>query len=358
MQIGFLATENNFRFLSELEKTLVQKGHELVCSLFVGESADFAEALNYAAMQSQAIIYYGDRAKLFDTLKNDYKVDPTLSVFELNDTLYAVMDKYSEDFVSDSIIPLLNSRCKTLYTTAIFKTFGKTEEELREILKTYIKNRSRIVFSFYPSCCECEVDIRYSSKMSRDTVDTIVGNVARTLKECAYAVGSVSLAEQVVEQLKSCGKRVGVAESFTGGAISSALTLIPGASEVFIEGAVCYTNESKFRMLEIDRKIIDAYGAVSADTVYEMAAGVLEQSGCDICLATTGNAGPTSEKEGEVGRCFIAIGDRKGIHIFEHNFKGNRENVTECGVKYALYYLHKKLRAIEAEIAQKSENQQ
>ncbi len=358
MQIGFLATENGIRFMPVLEKMLSQKGHELVSSLYVGEGSDFVGALNYVAMQSQAVIYYGDRNKLFDTLKNDYRVDPELSVFELNDTLYAVMDEFSESFVLDSVIPLLNSRCKTYYTTVAFKTFGKTEEELREMLKSYIKNRSRIAFSFYPSCCECEVDVRYSSKMSRETVDALVGNVARVLKDCTYAVGNVTLAEQINELLKACGRKVCVAESFTGGAISSAITRVAGASEVFGEGIVCYGNKSKVERLGVDEQIISDFGAVSADTVYEMAANVLQQSGCDICLATSGNAGPTSEKEGEVGRCFIAVGDMKGIHIFEHNFSGNRENVTECGVKYAMYYLYKKLKACEAEIDRKSENKE
>ena len=271
MQIGFLSTENNCPFLPSLEKTLTQKGHELVCSLFIRDAADFAEALNYAAMQSQAIIYYGEKSKLFDTLKNDYKVNPELSIFELNDTLYAVMENYSEKFVYDSIIPMLNSKCKTLYTTVVFKTFGKTEEELRDMLKGYIKNRNRITFSFYPSCQECEVDIRYSSKMSRETVDAVVGGVARTLKDCIYAVGNVTLAEQIIELLKSCGKRLSVAESFTGGAISSALTLVPGASEVFTEGMVCYGGSSKSERLGVSADTLSAYGAVSADTVKSVA---------------------------------------------------------------------------------------
>ena len=150
MQIGFLATENGIRFMSALEKMLSQKGHELVSSLYVGDGSDFVGALNYVAMQSQAVIYYGDRNKLFDTLKNDYRVNPELSLFELNDTLYAVMEEFSESFVLDSIIPLLNSRCKTFYTTVAFKTFGKTEEELRELLKNYIKNRSASLSRFIP----------------------------------------------------------------------------------------------------------------------------------------------------------------------------------------------------------------
>lgn len=347
MQIGFLSTKQAVDFLPEIEKLLARKGHEIVCSVCISGDVDFAETLNYVAMQSQAIIYYGDRSKLFDTLKSDYNVDPEQSVFELNDTFYAVMDEYSEPFVKDNLIPMLNSRCKTLYTTEVFKTFGRTENELKELLKSYIKNRNRIAFSFHPSTCECEVDIRYSSKMPRDTVNAVVSGVRTALKSCTYAESDAALAECVINLLKTEKKTVCVAESFTGGAIASSLTLCPGASEVFRECVVCYANDSKIRRVGVDRTTIETFGAVSADTVYEMAANMLVQSGCDICLATSGNAGPTSEKEGEVGKCFIAVGNVKGIHIFEHNFTGDRRHITECGVKYALYYLYNQLKSKE-----------
>ncbi len=348
MHIGFLSTKQACEFLPHMEKLLARKGHEIACSVCVSGEVDFAETLNYVAMQSQAIIYYGDRNRLFDTLKNDYNVDPKQSVFELNDTFYAVMDEYNESFVRESIIPMLNGRCKTLYTTEIFKTFGREENELKDLLKNHIKNRNRIVFSFYPSVCECEVAVRYSSKMPRDTVNAVVGGARAALKSFTYSESDTTLAECVVKLLKAEKKKVCVAESFTGGAVASSLTLCAGASEVFEECVVCYANESKIRRVGVERATVETFGAVSADTVYEMAANMLVQSGCDICLATSGNAGPTAERDGEVGKCYIAVGDSDGIHIFEHNFLGDRKYVTECGVKYALYYLFKQLKFKES----------
>ena len=99
----------------------------------------------------------------------------------------------------------------------------------------------------------------------------------------------------------------------------------------------------------MDKNIIDTYGAVSIETVYEMAAGLLMRGKGDIVVATTGNAGPTAEKEGDVGHCFLAVGDAAGIHIYEYRFSGSRAEVIESGVKHALFRLYKKLRQNEFE---------
>ena len=347
MQIGFLATKSAESFLPRMKKILSRKGHSLACSVYVDSDLYFASASNFAAMQSQAIVFYGNKDMLFDALKNDYEVDSALSLFELNDTLYAVMDEYSDEYMDETVLPMLNSRCKTLYTTEIIKTFSKSEEELRELLKNEIKNRNRIAISFYPSECECEIDIRYSSKMSREIVNSVISNVKNTVKEYTYAYRDISLAQRVFEMLQIHRKRVCIAESFTGGAIASALTLCPGASEFVSEGIVSYTNESKIRRLGVSKHTLESWGAVSSDCVYEMAVNIMRQSGCDVCVATSGNAGPKSEREGEVGRCYIAVGDMSGIHIFEHDFHGNRESITECGTKYALYYLYKQLQSYD-----------
>ncbi len=225
MHIGFLSTKQACEFLPHMEKLLARKGHEIACSVCVSGEVDFAETLNYVAMQSQAIIYYGDRNRLFDTLKNDYNVDPKQSVFELNDTFYAVMDEYDESFVRESIIPMLNGRCKTLYTTEIFKTFGREENELKDLLKNHIKNRNRIVFSFYPSVCECEVAVRYSSKMPRDTVNAVVGGARAALKSFTYSESDATLAEcrETVESRKEESLCGGVFYGRRGGIVFDAV---------------------------------------------------------------------------------------------------------------------------------------
>lgn len=344
MKIGFLSEKSAYGFFPTLSKMLVRKGHEISCFLHAASGKNFAGALNYVSMNSDALVYYGDRQTLFNALKSEYEVDETQSAFELNDTLYIVMDEFSEDFISEHVVPTLNAKSKTLYTTAIYKTIGNTEEQIKERLKNQIKNKSRMAFAFYPSSDECEVDVRYSSQTARDNVESILRGVDHALADVTYSRGDSTLAEQVFRLLKSQGKTLSCAESFTGGKIASEITLIPGASEVFKECVVAYSNEAKTRLLGVKEATIAEKGAVGAETAYEMASGVFMKSGCDVCIATTGNAGPTAEKEGEQGVCFIAVGDAKEIRVFHHKFAGDRKQVTESGVRYALYHLYRLLK--------------
>lgn len=363
MQVGVLLIDTFDFPVAEVRHLLSDRGYELSAVIDIGPSADFAGTVTYLQANAQAIVVCGTITRLFAFLREQYKVDESQRVFLIGETAYALSERYEKSFITDTVIPLLNSRCKTFYSTAKFSTFGKSEEELREILKDQIRNRNRMVFQFFPAGHGCEVDIRYSNKMSKSTVDEMIGTVTEKLKACTYAFGTMSLAEAVVDLLKVRGKTLCLAESFTGGKIAASLVAVPGASDVLYEGIVSYNAQSKIDRLGVDETIIDHYGAVSDETAYEMAAGLLVQEHCDLAIATTGNAGPTAEREGDVGHCFISVGDIDGIHIYEYRFNGSREEVIDAGVQYALYMLYKKLKesAFETllkqhEQAAKSEN--
>jgi nicotinamide-nucleotide amidase len=100
--------------------------------------------------------------------------------------------------------------------------------------------------------------------------------------------------------LKACARRkilVATAESCTGGMIISMLTDIPGSSSMVDRGFVTYSNEAKIEMVGVSAETIEEYGAVSAETAHEMAAGALKNSRASIALAVTGIAGPDGGSE-------------------------------------------------------------
>jgi nicotinamide-nucleotide amidase len=100
--------------------------------------------------------------------------------------------------------------------------------------------------------------------------------------------------------LKACARHkilVATAESCTGGMIISLLTDIPGSSSIVDRGFVTYSNEAKTDMLGVSSDTLEKYGAVSAETAYEMAEGALENSRAGITLAVTGIAGPDGGSE-------------------------------------------------------------
>ena len=85
---------------------------------------------------------------------------------------------------------------------------------------------------------------------------------------------------------------ISVAESCTGGLISKTLTKESGVSKIFSLGLVCYSNETKMKYLSISNRTLEKYGAVSSNVAKEMIEGLYRKEGTDICVSTTGIAGP------------------------------------------------------------------
>ncbi len=138
--------------------------------------------------------------------------------------------------------------------------------------------------------------------------------MVRRLQEHAGAqrirLGGQPLAERIIDYLKSAGLTCVLAESCTGGMVGKVLTDVPGSSSVFWGSYVSYADEAKQVMLGVSRETLSQHGAVSEQTVTEMAVCALQRSGADIACAVSGIAGPgggTEEKP--VGTvCFAAAG--------------------------------------------------
>jgi nicotinamide-nucleotide amidase len=103
---------------------------------------------------------------------------------------------------------------------------------------------------------------------------------------------TTTLEHTVGELLLQKGRTLAVAESCTGGLLANRITNVPGSSHYFLGGIVAYSNRAKEALLGVRHETLERYGAVSKETVEEMARGVKERFGSDIALAVTGIAGP------------------------------------------------------------------
>lgn len=103
----------------------------------------------------------------------------------------------------------------------------------------------------------------------------------------------MNYAEEIAKKLADRGWKISTTESCTGGLLSSKLTDISGSSAFITLNLVTYANEAKQKMLNVNEETLDAYGAVSEQCAYEMAKGLYELTKSDICVSTTGIAGPT-----------------------------------------------------------------
>tara|TARA_R100001126_G_C4743703_1_gene109618 strand:+ start:48 stop:548 length:501 start_codon:yes stop_codon:yes gene_type:complete len=102
----------------------------------------------------------------------------------------------------------------------------------------------------------------------------------------------IALATRVVEENRSAGRTIVLAESCTGGLVCGAVTEIAGSSSVLDRGFITYSNEAKIEQLGVSQDIIETFGAVSIACVWAMAQGALEKSNADVAVAISGVAGP------------------------------------------------------------------
>ena len=117
-----------------------------------------------------------------------------------------------------------------------------------------------------------------------------------------------ALQDMVVQKLREKHLRLATAESCTGGLLSSRITAVSGASEVFDCGVCSYANEIKHRVLGVSEETLSTLGAVSAETAIQMAQGVKRLANADIGASTTGIAGPTGgTDEKPVGLVYVGI---------------------------------------------------
>jgi PncC family amidohydrolase len=153
-----------------------------------------------------------------------------------------------------------------------------------------------------------------------------------------------SLEVQVGELLRRRGLRLAVAESCTGGLLGHRLTNVPGSSTYFVGGVISYAYEAKVRLLGVTWDTLEAHGAVSRETVIEMARGVRKLLAADIGVSISGIAGPGgSTPEKPVGLTWIGLSaqdfEDAWSAIWEGERVSNKEMSAEAALRLLIQYL-------------------
>ena len=153
----------------------------------------------------------------------------------------------------------------------------------------------------------------------------------------------MNLNQKIVSLLKRKKLKVAVAESCTGGMLSSAITSVSGSSKVFTMGLVTYSNQAKISILKVPKKIISKYGAVSVQCCLAMVNNLSKISKAKSCVSITGIAGPKGgSKQKPVGLVYIGIRVGKKVVINKCNFRNKgRLFIQKQTVKKSLNLLSK-----------------
>lgn len=203
---------------------------------------------------------------------------------------------------------------KLKFVTKYLKTFGCPESELDNKLKDLMSGRSeignvRIGFRAHMP----EVVVKASAwnenqSIAQTELDSVVKQIYARIGEFVYSENPEDTLEAVfVKKLTQVNKTFAVAESCTGGRIADRITNISGASEIFLGGVTCYSNEFKKNLLHVSDEILKTHGAVSSECAEALVRGIQKITGADYCAAVTGIAGPGGGSEDKpVGTVHVA----------------------------------------------------
>jgi nicotinamide-nucleotide amidase len=150
----------------------------------------------------------------------------------------------------------------------------------------------------------------------------------------------IELSKKILKLAKAKNIIIAVAESCTGGMVSSSITSIPGSSDVFDRGFVTYSYESKTDLLGVPAALINKQGAVSKEVAELMVIGTLKNSNANLAVAITGIAGPSGGTETKtVGLVHFASNYKGKVFHQQKIFDGNRDAIRQSATQHALEML-------------------
>jgi nicotinamide-nucleotide amidase len=187
-----------------------------------------------------------------------------------------------------------------------------------------------------------QIELHLTAEASNRTdadaaLDAAVAELHDTLGPAVYSVDGRSLEAVVGDLLRERKLTIAVAESCTGGLLSSRLTDVPGSSEYVERGVVCYSNRAKTELAGVPQALIAEHGAVSEPVARAMAEGIRSRAGTNIGIGVTGIAGPgggTPEKP--VGTVAVAVAVDEEVRVRTFQFIGGREMVKFQAAQSAL----------------------
>ena len=240
------------------------------------------------------------------------------------------------DMFEKSVKPYLEKFSNKQFISKYVRFYGIGESLLETKIKDIMDNQTNPTLALYAKTGEVLLRITASGDDKEECEDLIrkqLDEIENRVGEYIYLVGDEDISSTqtemntVVANLLIENKfTIAIAESLTGGKISSMLVEKSGISEAFLEGIVCYSNKSKINTLGVREETLAKFGAVSEEVAKEMALGAAKRLGADFAVATTGIAGPNSDESGKpVGLTYIGIYAQGDISVKECLFTGDRE---------------------------------
>ncbi|MDB3084824.1 competence/damage-inducible protein A [Clostridioides difficile] len=273
-------------------------------------------------------------------LKNDNGTAPG-AILKKNDKSIIVLPgppREMKAMFNESVKPYLQQFTNEMLVSKTLRLYGIGESNLELEILDIINEQTNPTVALYAKELEVTIRITAKAKNEKDAFELIkpveeeiknrVGKYVYTEGDISVSEGETALEDAVAKLLVEKNLTIAVAESCTGGLVSSSLINYSGISSVFLEGCVTYSNEAKMKRLGVKRETLEEFGAVSEQTAIEMAEGVAKELGANIGISTTGVAGPgggTEEKP--VGLVYTAIYINGKTVVKKNIFNGDRRKI-------------------------------
>jgi nicotinamide-nucleotide amidase len=224
----------------------------------------------------------------------------------------------------------------------IYRVFGRGESQISQACRGMIDGIAGASIHYQVKFPETLVKLvvrdRAAAAAAADrALAGLDAQIRERLHGYLYGDGDETLIDRTVRRLIEAGRTVATAESCTGGMIGEMLTRRPGSSRAFLGGAITYSNAEKVRQLGVREATLASHGAVSEETVREMATGARERFGADLGVAVSGVAGPdggTPEKP--VGTVWLALAGPAGVETKKLAWPGARDQIRTLAAWWAL----------------------
>lgn len=249
--------------------------------------------------------------------------------------------------MSTEIIPrLIEHYSVDNYKSVTFSVSGITESALAMMLGDFEDNLpANSALAYLPSYGLIRLRLSIRSSSNGDNLLRLAEELKQLVTE--YLVDEVDrpIEELLGKILVEKGLTLAIAESCTGGEISHRITSVSGSSEYFIGGVVSYANGAKQKILGVRNESLQEYGAVSAEVVEEMVAGVAERLGSDCAIAVSGIAGPNGgSEEKPVGTTWVSTKYGNNVLTEKYQFSTSRAENISRAANMALLQLIKMVR--------------
>ena len=252
--------------------------------------------------------------------------------------------KEMKSMFTNYVLPEIEKSLKNKVVCKSIRTTGVPESILQEKITDIIDaNKEKCDIAFLPHRM-LGVDIRLTSS-NNQLVEDLINSIVPRIKKYVYGYDNDKLEQVIADLLIQNNLTVSTAESCTSGLLASRLTDVPGSSQYFKGGSVCYSNDLKINDVGVDKDLIERYGAVSEEVAESLAKNIAKKNNTDIGIGITGIAGPGGGTEKKpVGLVFVGIFYKNNLYIKRYNLTPDRITNRELTVTLCLNEIRKILR--------------